>query len=71
MAIKGLTDRPRPPRLGKIRLGVKTEASYPQSKDYFVCPPEVKAVFGDEPTELTVFFPSNTREEVFLDPMCC
>ena len=54
---------------GKIRLGVKVVnekgVTHPVELPYFVCPLEVKAVFGDEPTELTVFFPSNKREEVF------
>ena len=54
---------------GKIRLGIKTVndkgVTHPVELPYFVCPPEVKAVFGDEPTEITVFFPRNKREEVF------
>ena len=54
---------------GKIRLGVRVVnekgVTHPVELPYFVCPPEVKAVFGDEPTELTVFFPSANREEVF------
>ena len=54
---------------GKIRLGVKVVnekgITHPVELPYFVCPPEVKAIFGDEPTELTIFFPTNKREEVF------
>ena len=54
---------------GKIRLGVKVVnekgVTHPVELPYFVCPKEVKAVFGEEPTELTVFFPSKVREEVF------
>ena len=54
---------------GKIRLGVKKVndkgVEHPVELPYFVCPKEVKAVFGDEPTELTVFFPTANREEVF------
>ena len=54
---------------GKIKLGIKTVndkgVEHPLELPYFVCPKEVKAIFGDEPTELTVFFPSNRREEVF------
>ena len=57
---------------GKIRLGIRVKneqgMEYPKELDYFVCPKEVRAVFGDEPTELTVFFPRNNREEVF--PQC-
>lgn len=63
MPIKGVTDRPRLPRLGKIRLGVKVEqegkASYPRAVDYFVCPPEVQEVFGTEPKELSIAFPTD------------
>lgn len=54
---------------GKIRLGIrkKNEAGieYPVETKYFVCTKEVRAVFGDEPTEITVFFPTAHREEVF------
>jgi len=54
---------------GKIRLGIKTVnekgIEHPLELSYFVCPKEVKAVFGDEPTELTVFFPRANREEIF------
>ena len=54
---------------GKIRLGVKVVnekgITHPVELPYFVCPPEVKAVFGDEPTELTIFFPTNKREDIF------
>ena len=61
MPIKGLTERRQLPRLGKIHLGVKlTNAKgveYPSAVDYFVCPPEVKAVYGEKPKELTVMFP--------------
>lgn len=54
---------------GKIRLGIKVKnekgVEYPQETDYFVCPKEVRKIYGDEPTELTVFFPRANREEVF------
>lgn len=63
MPILGLTERPRLPRLGKIRLGLKVEqegrATYPKAVDFFVCPPEVTAVFGDEPKELQIVFPND------------
>ncbi|MGH7315993.1 MAG: hypothetical protein ACREJS_07010 [Candidatus Rokuibacteriota bacterium] len=59
--IAGLTDRPRMPRLGKIRLGIKDRnqrgAEFPRAVDYFVCPPEVQAVYGERPRELDVMFP--------------
>ena len=57
---------------GKIRLGIKVKneqgVDYPKEVDHFVCPKEVRDVFGDEPTELTVFFPVADREKVF--PQC-
>ena len=53
----------------KIRLGIRVKnergVEYPKETDYFVCPKEVRDVFGEEPTELTVFFPRANREEVF------
>lgn len=62
MAIKGVSDVVRLPRLGKIRLGIKKETdtgtSYPSPTDHFVCPDEVKKVFGEKPKELRVMFPT-------------
>jgi len=56
----------------KIRLGIRVKnergVEYPKETDYFVCPKEVRDVFGEEPTELTVFFPVADREKVF--PQC-
>lgn len=68
--IKDLSDRRRLPRLGIIRLGLKmksarTGAEYPSETEYFVCPPEVKAIYGDKPTELDVMLPLNELESVF------
>jgi len=67
--IKGLTDRPRLPRLGKIRLGVKKpnasgRGEHPQAVDYFVCPPEVIAIYGEKPRELDVIFPVDDVAQV-------
>ncbi len=63
--IKGISKIVRLPRLGKIRLGIKKEndegVSYPSPTDYFVCPDEVKKVFGEKPKELRIMFP--TEEE--------
>jgi len=57
---------------GKIRLGIRVKneqgKEYPKEVDHFVCTKEVRDVFGDEPTELTVFFPVADREKVF--PQC-
>ncbi len=70
MAIKGLKEQRRLPRLGKIRLGEKALSQkgnpYPKATDYFVCPPEVQAVYGPQPRELDVMFPVED-EDVFLN----
>lgn len=68
MPIEGLTDQRRVPRLGKIHLGVKVTndkgIEYPKAVDYFVCPPEVIAVYGVKPTTLDVVFPSDDTERI-------
>lgn len=65
MPIKGVSEVVRLPRLGKIKLGVKKENAegfpYPSPTDYFVCPDEVKKVFGEKPRNLRIMFP--TEEE--------
>jgi len=67
MPIKGVSDRPRLPRLGKIHLGIKVEpegkASYPRPTDYFVCPPEVQEVFGEEPRDLRIVLPTENPDQ--------
>ena len=66
MPIESISNLVRLPRLGKIHLGVKVEqpgkSPYPKATDYFVCPPEVTAVFGEKPTELDIMFPSENPE---------
>lgn len=62
--IKGWADRPRIPRLGTIALGVKTENGAPKAVDHFVVPPEVAQVYGPEPKELDVMFPSDDLDVV-------
>jgi len=66
MPIKGLSERKRLPRLGKIHLGVKVRnkkgVEHPQAVDYFVCPPEVQAVFGEKPKQLRILFPIEDDE---------
>jgi hypothetical protein len=66
MPIEGLSNIVRIPRLGKIHLGVKTkgkkDTEYPKATDYFVVPDEVKAVYGDKPTELEIMFPVEEPE---------
>ncbi len=64
--IKGVSEIVRLPRLGKIRLGIKKEnegISYPSPTDYFVCPDEVKKVFGEKPKELRIMFPTENSEQ--------
>lgn len=80
MAIKGLSDIRRLPRIGKIRLGVKethqrTNNPYPRAVDYFVCnadqsTPEsaaaaFHAIYGDQPRALDVMFPCEQPELFF------
>jgi len=71
--IEGLSSIRRLPRLGKIRLGVKkiskkTGKEYPAETEYFVCPAEVRKIYGDEPKELRIMFPINDPEVIF--PQC-
>lgn len=67
--IKGLSESRRLPRLGKIRLGIKKKTAagkeYPAETDYFVCPDEVKDVYGEEPKELDIMFPVEDLDIVF------
>ncbi|MFA4871326.1 MAG: hypothetical protein WC623_24215 [Pedobacter sp.] len=59
--IKGLSERRRLPRLGKVRLGLRVKTTtgkeYPRETSWFVCPPEVQKIYGDQPTELDIMFP--------------
>lgn len=67
MPIKGVTEVVRLPRLGKIRLGIKKEnasgVSYPFQTEYFVCPEEVRKVFGEKPRELRIMFPTEDQTQ--------
>ncbi len=67
--IKGLSERRRLPRLGKIRLGIKKTGSggstYPTEVDYFVCPPEIQRVYGAEPKSLKIMIPLEDIGQVF------
>jgi len=67
MPIEGVSGVVRIPRLGKIHLGVKAKSrekgkEYPKATDYFVVPDEVKAVYGEKPTELGIMFPAEDPE---------
>lgn len=71
MPITGITDgQRRAPRQGKIHLGIRKfrdkndTKGYPSQTDYFVCPDEVKTVYGPEPKKLTVMFLSNDVDVV-------
>ncbi len=68
--IKGLSDRRRLPRLGIIRLGLKMQGKnggkeYPKETPFFVCPDDVKKVYGNEPTEIDIMLPINDQAAVF------
>lgn len=67
--IRGVSERRRLPRLGKIRLGVKETNSrgvtYPREVDYFVVPQEVAGVYGNHPKELDIMFPVDDAEVIF------
>ncbi|RAL70072.1 hypothetical protein C1G86_1603 [Dehalococcoides mccartyi] len=67
MPIKGVTEVVRLPRLGKIRLGIKKENAsgvpYPCQTDHFVCPVEVKKVFGEQPRDLRIMFPTEDQTQ--------
>lgn len=69
MPIEGLSNRAKIPRLGKIHLGIKATTDkqgrpveYPKAVDFFVCPDEVKEVYGDQPKELDIMFPVEDPE---------
>lgn len=70
MPIREVSERPRIPIKGTIRLGVREEGrtgdSYPKTKEYFVLDdaPEVKKVYGDDPKELDIRFPGNDLNKV-------
>jgi len=68
--IKGVSERRRLPRLGKIRLGIKkiskkSGKEYPAEVDYFVVPPEVEKFYGAQPKELDVMAPVNDLDVIF------
>lgn len=63
-SIHGLSEIRRLPRLGMIRLGIMVdnkngEGQHAAEVDYFLCPPEIKEIYGDEPKELDVMIPVN------------
>mgnify|MGYP001583809671 CR=1 FL=1 len=67
--IKGLSEKRRVPRLGKIRLGVMVQEPgkkpYPKATSYLVCPSDVEKVFGEKPTRLDIMFPADDAAVIF------
>jgi hypothetical protein len=64
--IDGISEVIMLPLLGKIRLGIKNDAektTCPTLIDYFICPEEVKRVFGEKPRKLQIMFPTNDPEQ--------
>lgn len=78
MPIKGLTEKRRMPRIGKIHLGIKVKnakgVEYPKATDYFVFPKEdapggelrdqLIKQYGEKPKELEVIFPLEDEESI-------
>lgn len=65
MPIRELTERPQIPRLGKVRLGDRSGRNgAPVNRPFFVVPEEVQAVYGKEPTQLTIVFLSDDPEVI-------
>ena len=64
--IKGLSENRRLIRIGKIHLGIKVKnkngVEYPRATDYFVCPPEVQEVYGEQPDRLDIIIPVEDDE---------
>ena len=65
-----IKDKPqavRFPRLGKIKVGIKSDKGYPQSVDYFVptgnYAEEVNKLYGEKPTKIKVVFPFDDVEK--------
>lgn len=54
---------PLPPRLGKIKCGIKSASGYPMSVDYFVATGKYASLFtsiyGEKPSSILVYFPSD------------
>ncbi len=70
MSIKGVSDKLRLPRRGKIRLGEKklSEKSgkeHPVALDYFAVPDEIKSIYGNKPRKLDIMLPMEDRESFF------
>ena len=69
-SIRGDENLLRLPRVGKIHMGIKVmypgaRRESPKETDYFVCPPEVTAIYGPEPKELDIMFPVESASIIF------
>jgi hypothetical protein len=77
--IKGLSDKRRLPRIGKVHLGIKVKNDkgneYPTATDYFVVTEDdntpasavtaFKKVYGDNPKVINIILPSDDQNQVF------
>lgn len=61
--------KPRLPREGYIKTGIKNDKGWPQNVDYFVCPPQVYEALGvtdkTKLKELPIYFPSDDMDLVY------
>lgn len=70
MPIQSVSNSLRMPVIGKIRLGIRKEASsgaqYPSTVEHFVLTdaPEVEKVYGKDPKELDILFPTDNLEQI-------
>lgn len=82
MTIKGLSDKRRISRGGKLRLGSMATAAngkeYPQKSDHFIADFENKElekefyrIYGDKPTRVDICFPHADREANFTNFYKC
>jgi hypothetical protein len=71
----GLSSRRRLPRLGKIRLGIRQASRSgtpaPFETPFFVCPPEVRKIYGDQPTSLPILLPAEDLGTLFPQALAC
>ena len=70
MPIKGVSEKRRLPRMGKIKLGIKVPnkggaGEHPEETDYFVCPDIVQKAYSKKPKELVIIIPTED-EEIFF-----
>lgn len=68
--IKKLSDERRFPRIGKLKIGIKTDQDYPKSIDYFRATGKYAAmfhdIFGEKPNEIDIVFPPFKNEDDIL-----